>query len=108
MQMSKFALCPIGHCNLDTFRIYEALDAGCVPVVLKQTKMQMYEPSYWHVLFGEDDVPFVLGETWDECQRKVRVLLGDVGLYLDVRKRTNEFWARAKAKWRRELSMCAT
>jgi hypothetical protein len=41
-----FCLAPQGGCNLDSFRIYEALEAGSIPVVLKQTEYQTPPPSY--------------------------------------------------------------
>lgn len=43
-------LCPVGHYNLDTFRVYEALEAGAVPVVLSTSQDQDY--GYFEGLFG--------------------------------------------------------
>ena len=59
---SKFALCPVGNINLDTFRLYEALECGCIPVVTKKTQFQNYDPSYWVHVFGQHDIPFIVGD----------------------------------------------
>lgn len=36
---SAFALCPEGDRHLDTFRLYESLQAGCIPVLVDQRTM---------------------------------------------------------------------
>jgi hypothetical protein len=33
---SQFVLCPIGNCSMDTFRLYEALECGCIPITIKR------------------------------------------------------------------------
>jgi len=38
---SAFALCPEGDRHLDTFRLYESLQAGCIPVVVDQRSMAL-------------------------------------------------------------------
>lgn len=30
---SRFALCPVGNCSVDCLRVYEALEAGAIPIV---------------------------------------------------------------------------
>lgn len=37
--LSSFALCPEGDRHLDTFRLYESLQAGCIPVLVDQRGM---------------------------------------------------------------------
>jgi hypothetical protein len=98
---AKFALCPIGNINMDTFRIYEALECGCIPVVTKRTSLQDYEPSYWVHLFGvadEREIPFVLADTWDDCKRKVNEIVSNPQAYEDMRGKVNAFWMSYKQR----------
>lgn len=56
MARAKFVPCPSGPCTPDTFRLYEALEAGCVPIA--------DGGSYWQSLFGEE-VPFPVVSSWE-------------------------------------------
>lgn len=109
LEHSKFAVCPIGQCNLDTFRFYEALESGTVPVVIGNTPEQrldeMGKSSYWHAMFpGESDAfPWVQGDTWDECADIVKNVLNDPQRFLEMRKRCRNFWNRWKKKWSRQM-----
>jgi len=72
LSKTKFALCPPGQDSLDTFRIYEALEAGCIPVTLRRTPRVPIHPSYWNAVFRETEfIPFVLGDSWVECAKQV-------------------------------------
>lgn len=112
MVLSKFALCPIGQGNLDTFRIYEAMEAGCIPVVLTRTKEQPYYPSYWHALFsitsGDSEIsspiPLVMADTWGECLRAMESLLQNPIMYYDLQQKMTIFWEKQKQKWRLQIA----
>lgn len=56
MARAKFVPCPSGPCTPDSFRLYEALESGCVPIA--------DGGSYWPFLFGEP-VPFPIASSWD-------------------------------------------
>jgi hypothetical protein len=43
---------PRGNCNLDCFRLYEALEAGCIPLIEKNSPLQSDE--YFSNLLGPD------------------------------------------------------
>lgn len=100
LEISKFALCPIGQGNLDTFRLYEAMEAGCIPVTLASTSSQEYSPSYWHILFKRDTIPFIIGKTWEECFQKVDTILRDPMEYSAMRTKMKTFWNDIKDDWR--------
>jgi hypothetical protein len=111
MLLSKFALCPIGQGNLDTFRVYEALEAGCVPVVLSKTIEQPYSPSYWHALFmlpSSSDIPFVMGNTWTECYQMMETLLQDPVKYYDLQAKMTQFWDSHKESWKQSIQAAVT
>lgn len=100
----KFALCPVGQGNLDSFRVYEALEAGAIPVVLARSPAQPYEPSYWHALFApEPAVPFVIGDTWADCRAQVLDLLATPETYQARRLSVLAFWAKWKNIWGSQL-----
>lgn len=73
MADSKIVLCPSGIESPDSFRVYEALEAGCIPVVdAFSTKHQ--SPGFWHYLFG-DQVPFPIVDYWDKLPALLPQLL---------------------------------
>ena len=105
---SYFALCPKGWVNLDTYRFYEALDAGCIPVVLRSPSGPWYHTSfrsYWGLKFGlsDDQLPFVVAESWEEARLKVSQII-ESGKLHDVQQSTWCFWEKIKSSWRQSLS----
>lgn len=98
---SKFAICPVGQGNIESFRLYEALECGTVPVVLEGTSVQ---PDYWKSLFPEcESVPWITASTWHECVDIVRHVLQDQSSYKQVQKECQEFWNLIKQKWSQDL-----
>ena len=97
-----FALCPPGQDSMDSFRVYEALEAGCIPVVLARTaKMPIY-PSYWHAVVqsaGVTDVPFILADKWENCANTIDRLLLDKS-FIPTQKECQHFWINVKQKWK--------
>lgn len=102
MEQSMFALCPIGHGNIDTFRLYEAMEAGAIPVAVSMTDVQPYD--YWGLLFGTNDIPFVRGSGPDEVYAEVLRLVAD---YQRISEKVRIFWANAKEKWRLQIAEAA-
>lgn len=97
---TKIVPCPSGPATVDTFRLYEALDAGCVPIVETDTPDRRM-PGYWPRLFGpgcpipvveswyqlDADLPRLLAE-WDTLSKEVR------SWWLDWRTDLRyQFWA---------------
>lgn len=63
MAQSKIVLCPSGIESPDNFRLYEALEAGCLPVV-DAFSTNNQSPGFWRYLFG-NDIPFPIINYWD-------------------------------------------
>lgn len=64
MARSKIVLCPSGVESPDTFRLYEALEAGCLPIVdAFATNNQSW--GFWQYLFKEQP-PFPIISYWDK------------------------------------------
>jgi hypothetical protein len=57
MLNSKFIACPKGQ-NIETYRFYEALDCGCIPLFLESPEL---EP--WLRLFN-NELPFLKIQSW--------------------------------------------
>jgi hypothetical protein len=67
MLAAKVCPAPSGPCTPDTFRLYEALDAGAVPIADGR--------EYWDFLFG--DVPFPVVGDWLEAPGLIDLVLAD-------------------------------
>ena len=52
---SMFIPCPMGNLNIDTYRFFEALEAGAIPLILKSHAWQPY--SYYEILLGKHPIP---------------------------------------------------
>lgn len=100
MNQSKFVLCPIGHCNIDCFRVYEALEAGAVPITISATNMQRW--LYWETLFKMPTVPWIAKLNVNECYNELQKILssntGD-----KVAKDTSDVWEKTKNEWSNEF-----
>lgn len=100
LENSKFALCPRGQINNDCFRIYEALEAGSIPVVLASAEHMQVRPSYWHAVFyGESNMPFVVADSWEEAADKVKGII-EQNQGQEVQAQCQEFWTRWKSNWK--------
>lgn len=98
LKNSVFALCPPGQDSNDTFRVYEALEAGCIPVTLRRSKQFDIHPSYWHGVFrGEFNIPFIYAENWEDAKKQVKDL--DEATTKKVRGKCAMFWEKWKNNW---------
>ncbi len=101
---SVFALCPPGQDSMDSFRLYEALEAGCIPVVLNRTQHLPIMPSYWHGIFNKhENLPMITGDSWAECKQKVEKVMKDQCAD-DLQRQCILFWNKAKEQWIEEIS----
>lgn len=101
---SKFVIAPMGGCNIDSFRIYEALECGCIPVVLDQHQGFNIHPNYWHAIFRQEaPMPFVVASTWAEAAEKVKKIL-DENRVDEVQQACLGFWLRWKEHFRHHFT----
>lgn len=88
MLNSIFIPCPRGHWNLESYRLSEALECGCIPIV--ET-----EPiDYYRKFLG--DHPFITVRTWDEAPEKIEELLADRVALEERRQKCMQWWAAYK------------
>jgi hypothetical protein len=64
MAMAKVIPCPSGPATPDSFRVIEALEAGCVPVADNRTSDERYPVGYWDNVFGRTP-PFWIINDWE-------------------------------------------
>lgn len=64
LTQSIFVPCSIGNRNIDTYRLFEALEAKSIPIVLKNHDWQPY--NYYKNLLGEHPIPTF--SSWKEAQ----------------------------------------
>lgn len=99
LKNSLFALCPPGQDSNDTFRVYEALEAGCIPITLRKSNQFDIYPSYWHAVFrGSQNIPFVIAEDWDDAIKKVKEF--DDEQIVNLQIQCEKFWSDSKTKFK--------
>lgn len=68
MLNSSFVPCP-GGMNQETFRVYEALECGCIPIVLKQDGNEAW------VRWLQDELGIVVAKDWADAVRIMTTLV---------------------------------
>lgn len=81
MEHTKIALTPQGWTNTETFRLYEAMMFGCVVVTNKLPKRKYYE-----------NIPVIQVEDWKEGMKKVKELLQNENLMLELSEKSRAFY----------------
>lgn len=64
LSSAKLALCPSGPHTPDTFRVWEALELGCIPVVDTLPSKKGFPSGFWEQFTGEVP-PFVFVNSWE-------------------------------------------
>ncbi|MBX7200075.1 MAG: hypothetical protein K1X51_11970 [Rhodospirillaceae bacterium] len=90
MDESVMIPCPGGWSNLETFRVYEALEAGCIPFVEKRKGY-----DYYRALLGPHPLPTVA--TWAEGAALLRKLK-DEGALPAMQQTCMAWWADYKKR----------
>lgn len=102
---TKFALCPPGQDSMDSFRMYEALEAGCIPVTLRNARQLHVVPTYWHAIFRNTpngELPFIVGDSWEECKDKVNEVI-ESGKINTMQTNCIGLWSEQKQVWKTEI-----
>ena len=73
MAQTKIVMCPSGVESPDNFRLYEALEAGCLPIV-DAFSTNLKRPGFWQYIFG-NDIPFPIVGYWDVLPKLLPELL---------------------------------
>ncbi len=65
---STFSPCPMGNVNLESFRVYESLECGAIPIVEKRLTL-----DYFRKLLGDHPLPTV--RSWRQARQMIRKLI---------------------------------
>lgn len=91
-----FVPCPRGFWNLDSFRVCEALECGCIPIVEKTPF------DYFEKLLGT--YPFLAVNSWEEAPALVQELLEDPVRLEALRSECYEWWLKYKETMKNEVA----
>jgi hypothetical protein len=86
---SKFVPCPAGQ-NVETYRFYEALDCGCIPLFLNEP-----DTETWLEIFN-NEIPFLKIDSWEQAASLMHHLLNDKEQMEQYRKTLLMTWAKYK------------
>jgi hypothetical protein len=92
-----FLPCPMGNVVAETWRLYEGLEYGCIPIVEKRWAI-----DYYRGLFGGD--PFLRVGSWHEAGRLMRDLAASPSELLRLQQTMIAWWAETKARTKRDLT----
>jgi hypothetical protein len=95
MSKAKIVPCPGGPCTPDTFRLAEALEAGCLPIVDDRPGLRAgYPQGYWENVFGERP-PFPIVQNWTNLPNIMRQ---ELAKWPRNRDAAYAWWVKYKAK----------
>ena len=86
-----FVPCPGGN-NVETYRFYEAMECGCVPVVVREPGDELF------VKMITDNLPIVPVKNWDEANALMQQLYNDKNLLENYRANILNGWRVWKTK----------
>ena len=89
LENSLFSICPRGNSSVDTFRLYESIEAGSIPIVVRD--------EYWKNLFGENH-PLIECGSWDKALKDILKLNENDQFIEDYRIILNKWWNIQKLK----------
>lgn len=97
---SKVVLCPSGPQTADTFRVWEALEAGALPIVDNYNYRDQGDDDYWDYILGPNH-PFKPIQVWDAQ------LVDRLNYYLENFKMSQAFvmgwWQGKKRFWQEKF-----
>lgn len=90
MLNTVFIPCAKGCYSYDTFRLYEALECGCIPIV------ESGHPDYFTQFYGAH--PFLTVTSWHEAPKLVSAFLADQQRLERKRQECHDWWVEHKKK----------
>lgn len=99
MARAKTAPCPSGPETPDTFRIFEALELGAVPIADTETPTEYWE-GFWPWLFDEP-IPFPVIRYWTDLVGYIDDMRNQ---YPTINNKVQAWWLRYKNKLRAQIN----
>jgi hypothetical protein len=101
LENTIFSPCPMGNVILETWRLYESLELGCIPIV--ETRASI---DYFSGLFGPHPIPSF--RSWQAARHYVQRALADKPSLLRKQLEVCEWWTAKKQEARRQVRDAAT
>lgn len=99
MRAAKFAPCPTGPVTADSFRVYEALEAGCIPILDGWDGKGREAYAFWDLVLGPDHhVPIL--DDWADLPEFVTLALP---WWERDAKLIGAWWTDRKQRWVDEM-----
>jgi len=86
---SVFVPCPMGNVNLESFRVYESLECGAIPILENRTTL-----DYFQRMLGDHPLPTF--RSWNAAAQYVRGLVADSALLLAKQEECVTWWRQYK------------
>jgi hypothetical protein len=97
LEDSVFAPSPMGRLNLECFRLYEALECGCIPIVEKRASL-----DYFTSLLGPH--PLISIRQWSQASTLIKEWSGDPERLDAVQSEISSWWQAKKQSLKGEIS----
>lgn len=91
-----FVPCPKGWWNIDSFRLSESLECGCIPIV------ETFPFDYFKKFYGPN--PFLKVNSWEEAPALIDALMADPEALERKRVECYEWWQSYKANMKDEMT----
>lgn len=95
---TKIVPCPSGPGTPDSFRLAEALEAGCLPIVDATCPRARYPEGFWKNIFGYDP-PFPIINEWSELPRFLTRALAEWPANRDTAYKWWQAYKDSMKKW---------
>ena len=94
LSQSIFVPCPRGNSSVDTFRLYEALEVGSIPIIEKS--------KYWNKTLKNH--PLIEIDSWSKATRLINGFLKNEKLLNDYNEKVKLWWKNFKENLRKDVS----
>ncbi|MGJ4931213.1 hypothetical protein ACQR1I_34140 [Bradyrhizobium sp. HKCCYLS2038] len=101
LENTVFSPCPMGNAILETWRLYESLELGCIPLVEKRWSL-----DYFTSLLGPHPIPSF--GSWDAACRYAELMLRDRSSLLQKQAEIVGWWTAKKKAVRAEIRQAVT
>ncbi len=91
-----FAPCPMGNSNLECFRIYEALELGCIPLVESRLTLDYFRSKY-------GDHPMPTFRSWSHARRFLEDIIEEPEQIDPLQSECVAWWQTQKTRSREQL-----
>jgi hypothetical protein len=101
LENTIFSPCPMGNVILETWRLYESLEMGCIPIVETRSTL-----DYFTGLFGPHPIPSF--RNWEAARRYAQDALADKSSLLRKQSEICGWWSDKKQEVRKRVRDAAT